>query len=138
MYRLWGDRRPAIIVYLVVSMTLWALYLQFTWVTLPELEFLSIISICLAVENYFVNVKLRAQGMVEMNPIWRGIEERFDFKYSCPLVVSGTLAAVWVWGSYLGEPLWVLTVCLSVTLPAFIFASVNDILVFLDGAMDVT
>ena len=56
---------------MISSEVAWFLYLQFTWVTIPELEMLAVVAVCLAIENYYVNVKLREQqkGGRELNPI---------------------------------------------------------------------
>lgn len=132
VYRLWEFRGRAIIVFLIVSMTVWWLYLQFTWVTLPQLELYAFVAACLLIENYIVNVKAYERGFVEMSPIWSRIEKRFGLKYSCPLITSTTLATIWMFGSYLGQPLWFLAGSLSIALPAIIFASVNDLMVLLD------
>lgn len=133
-YRLWKWRGRTFITVLIASEIAWVLYLQFIWVTLPELEMLAIIAACIAVENYFVNVKLMEQGAIEASPIWNRIERWFGFKYSYPLVVSFICVALWAFSSsQLGLPFAMLTVTFSAALPAAIMASINDAAVLFDG-----
>lgn len=133
-YRLWKWRGRTFITVLIVSEIAWVLYLQFTWATLPELEMFAVIAACIAIENYFVNVKLMEQGAIETNPIWSRIERRVGFKYSYPLVAGFICVALWMFGSYqLGLPFSMLTVTFSVALPTVIMASINDAVVLFDG-----
>ncbi len=135
MYRLWEFRGRTFIIVLVVSEIAWGLYLQFTWATLPDLEMFAVIAACIAIENYYVNVKLRAQGAIELSLMWVRIERRFSFKYSFPLIVGFMCVALWALDSQLKPPFPMLTVAFSAALPAAIMASVNDALVLFDGSI---
>ncbi len=133
-YRLWKWRGRTFITVLIVSEIAWILYLQFTWVTSPELEMFAVIAACIAVENYFMNVKLMEQGAIEANPIWNRIGRRFGFKCSYPLVAGFICVALWAFGSsQLGLPFSMLTVTFSAALPAAIMSSINDAVVLFDG-----
>ena len=141
VYRLWENRNRAIVAVVISSEVAWFLYLEFTWVTMPELEMLAVVAVCLAIENYYVNVKLREQqkGGRELNPIWRKIEQYLNFKYAFPMVFCSLIVAGWVCGAVFTphvNPFWIVSAWLAIILPAGIFASVNDLCVLLDGPID--
>ena len=141
VYRLWENRNQTIIAIVISSEVAWFLYLQFTWVTMPELEMLAVVTVCLAIENYYVNVKLREQqkGGRELNPIWRKIEQCLNFTYAFPIVFCSLIAAGLVCGAVFVphvNPFWIVSAWLAIILPVGIFASVNDLCVFLDGPID--